>query len=590
MREVIDELSLKIDVNTKRGTAKTITAVADAITTLNKSVRNVGALERYVKTLNKLMKPVTRVPKNTAIGKTIKAETEEVAEPKSKAGQIATENLKSNQKVVEDTKDSYKELSKEMNNVANANKNVSKETDKSSKTFKKLIRSIGRIAFYRAIRTALNQIAKGIEEGFGNLRETDKGLDKSLKTLSQAQISFNNSLASLISPLIKTVEPFITKMADGIAKITNKISEANAVLKGQTTYTKILTSDTKEWNDQLKKAKGNLLSFDNIEALTTKKDEKDGYTGAIEAEVGMSAKEAQGIANTLESVKISILGIVGALTLLNITSLTKKIFTLKNALILLDGVLVLSIAKSFVDAIQAFKDGEIGAGILATTIGVALVGAFVLLNFNILKTIALKIVVWFQTLRLQSALATTSVQKLQLAAGSLFLGITLLIGGIAALASSWDSMKDWQKITTIFVSLAAAIAAAAAAYYAFQMNWGMAIGVGAMVAGTGLIVGSQLSTQKYADGGMVPKGTAFIAGEAGAEIVHQSSAGTGVANIEQIRQAQYLATMDAIQDSGILNALRNVGGDVIIDGRKCGQVVTQAVYNEGVRVGYFKKA
>jgi hypothetical protein len=47
---------------------------------------------------------------------------------------------------------------------------------------------------------------------------------------------------------------------------------------------------------------------------------------------------------------------------------------------------------------------------------------------------------------------------------------------------------------------------------------------------------------KYADGGLPDKGTMFIAGEAGAEIVYNTPSGqAGVANIQQIKQAQLQA-------------------------------------------------
>lgn len=79
----------------------------------------------------------------------------------------------------------------------------------------------------------------------------------------------------------------------------------------------------------------------------------------------------------------------------------------------------------------------------------------------------------------------------------------------------------------------------------------------------------------FAKGGMFDKlmngtGTAFaIGGEAGAEIVHTGSRGTGVANVEQIAEAQFMAMewydlRGAIRDAvvAIVNGLRaNMGGD-----------------------------
>lgn len=565
-REVIDELSLKIDINTRKGTAKTVTAIADAITTLNKSVRNVGALERYVNTLNKLMKPMTRVPKNTAVGKVVKPETEEVEEPKAVDTKIATDNFKEVEKAFNPLKATYEEWAKSANKVSDslvknadgakvlrqeftyineegkkykaiaingelqktskAVKDAGKNANKSSSSFKKLVRSIGRIAFYRTIRKLISETVQSIGDGLGNLRKTDKVLDKSLKQLSQSQTSFNNSLASLIAPLIKTVEPFITKMTDGLARITNKIAEARAALKGETTYTKILTSDTKEWNEQLKEAQGYLLSFDKFEVLNT---EEEGYTGTIEAEVTMDTGDAQKVIDDLNQINDIVIAIGVSLAALTLVKFAKEV----------GGIITLF--KSLATSIG--KVTAIAAGLFGIVAGI----------FSVIQG-------WKDIMDWDSE--TTGLQKLADVARVLF-GTLAAVAGVMAIIKSG----------TVVGGIAAAIAVVAA--------------IGSIVAGVG---SEQEKLKAYADGGMVPKGTAFVAGEAGAEIVHHGSSGTGVANVEQIRQAQYLATMDAIQDSGLVDALRNVGGDVVIDGRKCGQVVTKYVHDEGVRVGYFKKA
>ena len=64
-----------------------------------------------------------------------------------------------------------------------------------------------------------------------------------------------------------------------------------------------------------------------------------------------------------------------------------------------------------------------------------------------------------------------------------------------------------------------------------------------MLAGGVLLISSAVaknSVTKFADGGMPDKGTMFVAGEAGAEIVYNNSNGqSGVANIQQIEQAMY---------------------------------------------------
>ena len=97
---------------------------------------------------------------------------------------------------------------------------------------------------------------------------------------------------------------------------------------------------------------------------------------------------------------------------------------------------------------------------------------------------------------------------------------------------------------------------------------------------------ARVNWQPYADGGMVKKGTSFIAGEAGAEVVHTSSSGTGVTNIEQFSQAmlQALATYGVARGSDV-----SFQGDVYINQTKAGQLLEGSVFREGVRVGHFKR-
>ena len=69
----------------------------------------------------------------------------------------------------------------------------------------------------------------------------------------------------------------------------------------------------------------------------------------------------------------------------------------------------------------------------------------------------------------------------------------------------------------------------------------------------------------FADGGMFPsKGTLYaLAGESGAEIVAQGVRGTGVANVEQIADAQYMALNDYDLRGAIQNAAAAVVNGVV---------------------------
>lgn len=526
-RDVIDELSLKIDIDVDKGASKTISSLARAITKLNTAVASVGNLQKYVRSLNSLNPKSINVRGTTGVGKvsgkTIEPQYQEIKEKKKKEGKLRTiASQEEIDKYVKSTSFWYRQLNKDIKENTKENEKNNKSVDKSTSTFKKLIKSIGRIAFYRAIRMALNQIAKGAIDGLTNIRQLDSGLDKSLKNLSLSSKSLNNSMASLIAPFIKTIEPLITKLADGLARISNRISEAKAALSGASTYTKILTSDSEEWRKQVEKATGALLSFDKFEALNQK---EDSYIGAIESPVEMSKEEASTTLSLLKDIEAAIWGIVGAIGALSIASFIKSLSILNLGL---GGTLT------------------VVGGIFGVIIGV----------YEIFKGIK-SIMNWDKE--------TSGLQKLADVLRVIF-GVVAAIAGVLAIV----------KAGTIAGGVAAALAVVAV--------------LGSITAG---VASEKEKLKTYANGGTYQKGEHFIAGEAGTEVVYSSNSGAGaggVANIEQISQAQYIATMNAIQDSGILDAINNVGGDVVMDGRKVGQIVTKSVHEEGVRVGYFKRA
>ena len=132
-------------------------------------------------------------------------------------------------------------------------------------------------------------------------------------------------------------------------------------------------------------------------------------------------------------------------------------------------------------------------------------------------------------------LAIKSITKLDVAIASI--GLSILAVGLSSFLSAWDDMSSVQKAVGIFTALAGALTAVAIAFHATH-NWAKAIGIGAMVAGGALFVTSQLP--KFAEGGLPDKGTMFLAGEAGAEIVYNTPSGqSGVVNVQQIEQAMY---------------------------------------------------
>ncbi len=270
-----------------------------------------------------------------------------------------------------------------------------------------------------------------------------------------------------------------------------------------------------------------------------------------------------------------------------IASLGKAIFSLRT----LNTLLIGGIIYSFVRFVEAIGDGDAKVAIIAGTIGTLLVGAFVALKIAQYKSylaqkahneqtalsainqtafnntierywwlllqangVTAESITWarqdmiavqkqkieHQKLNRELKIGEASLRKQATAYSSVataLSGIVVLAGGVISFISAWDDMSGVQRAVGIFTALAGALTAVAIAFHATH-NWAKAISVGGIVAGGALFVTSQLP--KFAEGGLPDKGTMFVAGEAGAEIVYNTPSGqSGVANIQQIEQAMY---------------------------------------------------
>lgn len=131
------------------------------------------------------------------------------------------------------------------------------------------------------------------------------------------------------------------------------------------------------------------------------------------------------------------------------------------------------------------------------------------------------------------------------------LAISSLIFGIAQFISAWDDMDSLQKVITILSSIIAGLIGVKVALSSLHLPVAGALALGAALAGGILALQSTIAVNKFAEGGMPDKGTMFVAGEAGAEIVYNTPSGqSGVVNVQQIEQAMYSALVRYGKTSG----------------------------------------
>jgi hypothetical protein len=123
----------------------------------------------------------------------------------------------------------------------------------------------------------------------------------------------------------------------------------------------------------------------------------------------------------------------------------------------------------------------------------------------------------------------------------MYSSFAVLGAGIAIFVSNLDKLSSSAKVLIPVLSALAGVTAAVAIAKA-GMSYKAIITAGTITAGIGMVAGTLASVKQYAEGGMPDKGTLFVAGEAGAEIVTNSPNGqTGVTNVQQIEQAFYNA-------------------------------------------------
>lgn len=111
-----------------------------------------------------------------------------------------------------------------------------------------------------------------------------------------------------------------------------------------------------------------------------------------------------------------------------------------------------------------------------------------------------------------------------------------------------DTKNELLVVLGIITSIASAIAFATGHYFK-----------GAMILGGGLFTMTSIGMSQFADGGVPNKGSLFVAGEAGAELVTTMPSGqTGVTNITQFKQAM----VEAIYECA--DVFQNDNGEVVL--------------------------
>ena len=183
---------------------------------------------------------------------------------------------------------------KEINQMADALKNLKPSANKAGKEVSKfsntskglsksggLFKSVGRIAFYRAIRSALKAVTNAVKEGTSNLYQYGKSFNSSfVQSMDAAATSvqyLKNGLAVGLGGAIQALTPAIISMSDALAGFGNQVSEMYAWKNGDKTFTKA-TKSAKEYAEAVDKAKRATLGFDELNVIEKQDSVADMFT------------------------------------------------------------------------------------------------------------------------------------------------------------------------------------------------------------------------------------------------------------------------------------------------------------------------
>lgn len=251
----------------------------------------------------------------------------------------------------------------------------------------------------------------------------------------------------------------------------------------------------------------------------------------------------------IKSIGITLGIVFGVKTVDIIITFTKRIFTLKNAMSILNLAIIGGIVYSIFKMVEAFDQGDIWGGILAGTIGVGLVGAFVLLHKKAIASALLSIGKFISTLLVMNTVAMGSALGGILALTGAFIGLGSAIFGAFAIFSSWSDMNSWQRIIGIIGVATTAILGLAMAFGAFHSAWSLGLASAGIAAGIAMIVAS-IATVKKDIGSVstsnvsIPSTSNYSASSMGANINYTPTSTTSTMSANNMKSAVYQALVE----------------------------------------------
>lgn len=132
----------------------------------------------------------------------------------------------------------------------------------------KFVKSFGRIALYRMIRTILSSIVRLFKDGFSNIAKNNLEARESLVQLKTFSTSLSISLSSMLMPAVQALTTLLEPLSYALINNANAMAKEQAILNGSSKYYKINAQYVKDYAKQLQGLNGQLTQLDKFATLS----------------------------------------------------------------------------------------------------------------------------------------------------------------------------------------------------------------------------------------------------------------------------------------------------------------------------------
>lgn len=401
-----------------------------------------------------------------------------------------------------------------------------------------LMKSFGRIAMYRAVRRTIQEITQAFMESIDGIARYNSEFRDTMGSLQSSLAKVRTSIGVAFYQVLIIIEPLLTRIANVIVNFSNSLSKVIANLRGVATYTKINTEYMKEYQSTVQ---GALLSFDTFTTLGSQ--QSIDYSKMFETGTdALDTKSFSEMENVLKGVSQLLPPIFEFLSLIG-----KIIKTFSP--IIEDIIKQMDISLGVTNGILKIITGNFNEGIQDIAKSFKNLWVNIRKNFDAKKYIFIQIGEQIKNVFIQ---VVEKIKNVFIQIGEWFKRLFKIIRNFFVEIYNNTIGKVINEIKKIGTNAKS-----------FIVNIGTSIGK---------FVG-------FADGGMMDAksftgaGTMYaLAGERGAEVVAQGSAGTGVLNVDQFADAM----VSALVRYGAARDTSN-GTQIVLDGNKVGQLVARNV-------------